>query len=456
MTDPDPVRLSYLSYLTFLMVLILINAYFSAAEMAIVSVNKTRVKNLASEGDKRALILQSLLDQPNKFLSTTQVILTLAGFFMSAVAATTMAGDIGSLIGSVGLPYSYQIAVILLTVILSYLNLVLGELFPKRMALLSAERIALFSARSINIISKLAAPFVWFLSKSVNLLLKIAGKDHAKVEEQYSEEEIKSLLEVGQETGLINEAGKEMITSIFEFDDKLAYEIMTPRTDVYMININEPLAAYVDELLEEKFSRIPVYDKDVDDIIGVIYMKDFIIRARQFGFDRVHIRKIMQKPYFVPESKNIDELLRDMQRSKTHMALLIDEYGGFSGLVTLEDIIEEVVGNIDDEYDDAEPKLIQSRENAWKLDGGYYIDDLNEELNLNIESAEHETIGGYLVDRIGEIPEEGDTKVYIITEGDCVFKVESVKERRIDKILLTIEPPTAKSGEHTERAENGA
>ena len=455
MTDPDPVRLSYLPYLTFLLVLILINAYFSAAEMAIVSVNKTRVKNLASEGDKRALILQSLLDQPNKFLSTIQVVLTLAGFFMSAIAATTMAGDIGRLIGSVGVPYGYQIAFILLTVILSYLNLVLGELFPKRMALLSTERIALFTARSINIISKLAAPFVWFLSKSVNLLLKIAGKDHMKVEEQYSEEEIKSLLEVGQETGLINEAGKEMITSIFEFDDKLAYEIMTPRTDVYMININDSLTNYVDELLEVKFSRVPVYDKDVDDIIGVVYMKDFIIKARQFGFDRVHIKKIMQKPYFVPESKNIDELLRDMQRSKTHMALLIDEYGGFSGLVTLEDIIEEVVGNIDDEYDDAEPKLIQSGENVWKLDGGFYIDDLNEKLNLNIESEEHETIGGYIIDKIGEIPEEGNTKDLIIIEGDCVFKIESIKERRVDKILLTIKPHSLKKDEPNENAENG-
>jgi putative hemolysin len=364
-----------------------------------------------------------------------------------------MANDLGWLLESLGISYAYQIAVVLLTVLLSYLNLVLGELFPKRIALLTSERIALFTARSVNIVSKLATPFVFLLSISVNLLLKIIGKDNMEVEEHYSEEEIKSLLEVGHETGLINEAGKEMITSIFEFDDKLAYEIMTPRTDVYMININDTLASYVEELLEEKYSRIPVYDKDVDDVIGVLFMKDFIIKAKKYGFDKVHIRKIMQKPYFVPESKNIDELLRDMQRSKTHMALLIDEYGGFSGLVTIEDIIEEVVGNIDDEYDDDEPKIIKNGENSWTLDGGFYIDDLNEELKLNIESEEHETIGGYIVDRIGEIPDEGEGKEYIVAEGECTFKVESVKERRVDKILLIIEPQTSEEVGLLEKAE---
>jgi putative hemolysin len=455
MPEPDPDRLSYLPQLLFLLVLILVNAYFSAAEMAIVSVSKVRIKNLASEGSRKAQILLSLLDQPNKFLSTVQVVITLAGFLTSATAATAMAGDLGNVIKSFGVPYSYQIAIVLITLVLSYFNLVLGELFPKRMALLASEKIAMLTARPVYVISKLAAPFVWFLSKSVNVLLKMAGKDSVKMEEQYSEEEIKSLLEVGQETGLINEAGKEMITSIFEFDDKLAYAIMTPRTNVFMININEPLSGYVDELLDEKYSRVPVYDKDVDDIIGVLYMKDFIIRARKYGFDKVHIRKILQKPYFVPESKNIDELFREMQRTKTHMALLIDEYGGFSGLVTIEDIIEEIMGNIDDEYDDDEPKLVDNGDSTWLLDGGYYIDDLNEELELHIESAEHETIGGYIIDKIGEIPDEDDTKEYIIVEGDCTFKVESIKERRVDKILLTKATEMAEGDGEVEKAEGG-
>jgi putative hemolysin len=436
--DPDPGDLHYLPQLLLLLVLILINAYFAAAEMAIVSVSKAKIKALAADGNRRAAILQDLLEQPNKFLSTIQVAITLAGFLTSAAAATSMAGDVGGMLSSWGVPYGYQIAVVLITVVLSYFNLVLGELYPKRMALQSAEKFALFSARPVLLVSKFAAPFVWLLSKSVNLLLRISGREGAGLEEQYSEEEIKSLLEVGQETGLINEAGKDMITSIFDFDDKLAYEIMTPRTDVYMININEPPANYIDELLKERFSRIPVCDKDVDDVVGVLYMKDYIIKARQYGFDKVHIKKILQKPYFVPESKNIDELFRDMQRSKTHIALLIDEYGGFSGIVTIEDMIEEIMGNIDDEYDDSEPKLELTGENTWSLDGGYYIDDLNEAFSLNIESNEHETIGGFIVDQIGEIPDEDDAKEYVVETGGYVFKVESVKDRRIDKILLTV------------------
>ncbi|MDR1571868.1 MAG: hemolysin family protein [Clostridiales Family XIII bacterium] len=439
--DPDPDGMPYLPQLLLLAALILVNACFACAEMAIVSVSKAKVRSLAADGAKNAGALLSLIEQPNKFLSTIQVAITLAGFLTSAAAATSMADDVGGLLAALRVPYSYQVAVVLITCVLSYFSLVFGELYPKRMALQSSERIALLSARPILLVSRAAAPFVWLLSKSVNLLLRISGRDEKGIEEEYSEEEIKSLLEVGQETGLINEAGKEMITSVFEFDDKLAYEIMTPRTDVYMININEPLTGYVDELLGERFSRVPVYDKDVDDIIGVLYMKDFIIKARQFGFDKVHVRKIMQKPYFVPASKNIDELFRDMQTSKTHIALLIDEYGGFSGIVTIEDMIEEIMGNIDDEYDDSEPKIESTGSNSWLVDGGYYIDDLNEDLGLAISSSEHETIGGFIIDKIGEIPDGNDGREYVVTEGGCVFKVESIKERRIDKIRLVTGVP---------------
>ncbi|MDR3242459.1 MAG: hemolysin family protein [Clostridiales Family XIII bacterium] len=448
--DPDPESISYLAQILFIIVLTLLNAFFASAEMSAVSVNKTKIRILAQEGDKRAKTLRELLEQPNRLLSTIQVVITLSGFLASASAATSMAGDIGKVFSKFGLPYGTQIAVVLVTVALSYVSLVFGELYPKRMALRHAEKIALFSARPVFLISKLAAPFVWLLSKSVNLLLRLTGVDENDIEEKYSEEEIRSLLEVGQETGLIKEAGKEMITSIFEFDDKLAYEIMTPRTNVYMINIREPLKNYVNELLEERFSRVPVYDRDVDDIVGVLYMKDYFLKAKRFGFENVHIEKILQKPFFVPESKNIDDLFREMQSSKIHIALLIDEYGGFSGIVTIEDIIEEIMGNIDDEYDDDEPRMEQIGENTWLLDGQYYLDDLNEKLALNIESDQHETIGGYVMNRIGEIPGENDPKEYIVEEGSCVFKVKSMKERRIDKILLRVNPkPEEEAGDRS-------
>ncbi len=437
--DPDP-SMSLTVQLLFLALLILVNAFFASAEMAIVSVNKNKIKILAQEGKKKAKLLLKLYDEPNKFLSTIQVAITLAGFLASAVAATSMADDIAAFLSGFGIPYSKQIAVILVTLVLSFVSLVFGELYPKRMALQYSEKIAMASVKPIIFISKISKPFVWLLSASVALLLRITGVKDTNIEEQYSEEEIKSLLEVGQETGLIKEAGKEMITSIFEFDDKLAYEVMTPRTDVYMININDNLADYVDELLEERFARVPVYEKDSDNIIGILYMKDFVIAARKHGFEKVDLKSLLRKPYFVPESKNIDDLFRELQQSKVHIAILIDEYGGFSGIVTIEDLIEEVMGNIDDEYDDYEAKLEKLDENTYLIDGQYYIDDLNDELLLNLESEEHETIGGLIIDILGEIPGEDETEERIVELDNCTFKIESVRDRRIDKVKLHIAP----------------
>jgi putative hemolysin len=230
----------------------------------------------------------------------------------------------------------------------------------------------------------------------------------------------------------------EMITSVFAFDDKLAYEIMTPRTDVYMKNINDKLADYVDELLQSRHSRIPYFDSDNDDIVGVLYMKDFIVQAKKAGWSRVNIRNLLQKPLFVPESKKIDELFHEMQDDKINIAFLVDEYGGMSGIVTTEDLIEEVMGAIDDEGEDTEPKLEQLADDAYLLDGNYYLDDLNEALGLAFESDDYETIGGYLIDVLGEIPDEDDIEVKVIEDGRCVFAIESWKERRIDKIRLNI------------------
>lgn len=444
--DPDP-SMSLAVQLLFLAVLILINAFFAMAEMAIVSVNKNKIKILAQDGNKKAKLLQNLFEEPNKFLSTIQVAITLAGFLASATAAATMSDDIAALLTRIGIPYGTQIAIVLVTLILAYITLVLGELYPKRMALQYSEKIALFAVKPINFISKITSPFVWLLSASVALLLRITGVKDDNLEEQYSEEEIRSLLEVGQETGLIKETGKEMITSIFEFDDKLAYEVMTPRTDVYMININDNLPDYVDELLEERYARIPVYERDIDNIIGILYMKDFMIEARKHGFENVDIKSLLRKPYFVPESKNIDDLFRELQESKVHIAILIDEYGGFAGIVTIEDLIEEVMGNIDDEYDDYEAKLEKIDDNTYLLDGQYYIDDLNSELILNLESEEHETIGGLIIDILGEIPDEDQASERIVELDECVFKIESVKDRRIDKVKLYITPKVSKEQE---------
>lgn len=436
-TSPDP-SMPLVAQLLFLAVLILINAFFASAEMAFVSLNKNRIKLLAAEGNKKAIRLQRLVEEPNKFLSSIQVAITLAGFLSSASAATSMADDIGAFLGGYGIPYGVEVAVVLVTVVLSYFTLVFGELFPKRLALQNAEKVAMFAVGPILLVSKLASPFVKLLSFSVSCLLKLIGKDGIDQCDEYSEDEIKSLLDVGQESGQINETGREMINSIFEFDDKLAYEIMTPRTDVYMIDINDELSDYIDELLEERYSRVPVYNKDSDDIIGILYMKDFFLEARRVGFEHVDIKPLLQKPFFVPESKKINDLFSELQISKMHIAVLIDEYGGFSGIVTMEDIIEEIMGNIDDEYDDDEPKLEKLCETEYLVDGQYYLDDLSEELGLNLESENHETIGGFVIDLLGEIPDEDEKEERIVAYENCTFKVEAVKDRRIDKIRITV------------------
>ncbi|KJZ93814.1 Magnesium and cobalt efflux protein CorC [Clostridium sp. IBUN22A] len=339
-TEPGPTNVT--AQIILIVILTLINAFFASAEMAIVSINKNKVKHLAEEGNKKATILLKLMEEPTKFLSTIQVGITLAGFFSSASAATGLSGTFGELLKSIGIPYSNEIALVVVTVILSYITLVFGELFPKRIALQNAEAIAMFSVKPILFVSKVTLPFIKLLSLSTNLLIKLFGFNVDGLDEKVSKEEIKSMVEVGQEHGVINETEKEMIDSIFEFDDKLAYEVMTPRTNVYLINIDIPLSEYIDELIEERYSRVPVYEGDTDNIIGILYMKDFFIEARKFGFDNVDIRSILQEPYFIPETKNIDELFKELQSCKKHMAILIDEYGGFSGIVSIEDLIEEI------------------------------------------------------------------------------------------------------------------
>lgn len=424
----------------FLAVLILLNAFFAAAEMAIVSVNKNRIKLFSQEGDKKAKLLLDLLEQPNRFLSTIQVAITLAGFLASAAAATGLADDIGLFFTNYGIPYGKQIGVVLVTLILSYITLVLGELYPKRMALQHSLKIALATVKIVVFLSKIMAPFVLFLSFSVTLLLKLTKQNTTVSEDEFSEDEVMSMVEVGQEAGFLKEEGAKMINSIFAFDDKVAYEVMTPRTDVFTIDIDDPQEEYLDELMELKYSRIPVYEDDLDNIIGILNIKDYLIHARANGFENVEVKSILRKPYFIPESKKIDDLFRELQTSKQHIAILIDEYGGFSGIVTMEDLIEEIMGEIDDEYDEEEENLRQLEDNIYSLDGLISLNELNEELGLNLESDNSETLGGFLLEILGEIPEENGSSYPLIEFGNYLFQIEGVSERRIERVKLTIKP----------------
>lgn len=432
--EPDPASIA--SQLILIAILTLINAFFAAAEMSMVSLNKNKIKKLAEDGNKNAALLLKLIEEPTRFLSTVQVGITLASFFSSAFAATGISEKFSTYLSQFNIPYSEEISLILITLLLSYITLVFGELFPKRIALQKSEEIALFSVKPILYVSKITKPFVKLLSASTNILIKLFGLEKEGLDEKVSKEELKSMMEVGQEHGVINETEKEMIDSIFEFDDKLASEVMTPRTEVYLINIDNPLDSYLDNMLEEKYSRIPVYEGNTDNIIGILYMKDFYLEARKHGFENVDIRSILHQPYFVPETKNIDELFKELQSSKKHIAVLIDEYGGFSGIISIEDLIEEVMGNIEDEYDDDEPEIEKLDNRTFLVDGLLQLDDFNDYFNVNIESTDYDTISGFLVDLIGHIPLKVEDKN--IEYEDMIFKIQEIKEKRIEKIKVCI------------------
>ena len=433
--DPEP--MSLVSQFILILVLTLLNAFFASAEMAIVSVNRNRIKMLADDGNKKASLLVDLLEEPNKFLSTIQVGITLAGFFSSASAATGISEVIGASLSQLGIPYAQSISLVVITIILSYFTLVFGELVPKRIALQKSEQMAMLSVRPIVFVFKFAKPFVKLLSLSTNVLLRVIGMSDTDLEEKVSREEIKSLVDAGEEYGVINQIEKEMINSIFDFDDKLAKEVMTPRTEVYMINIKLPLS--IEELLEENYSRIPVYEGDMDNIIGILYLKDFLHEAYQVGFENVDIKKLLHRPYFVPECKNIDQLFKELQKSKNHLAVLIDEYGGFSGIVTIEDLIEEVMGDINDEYDDDDPVIRKIDNDTYIVNGLISIKELNDKLHLNLdeETEDYDTLGGFLINQIDYIPSE--TEECMVEYENLLFKVECVKDKRIETVKIHIQ-----------------
>ena len=428
------------SQLLLLIFLTLVNAFFASAEMAAVSVNKNKIKILAeNEDNKKAKLILELLEEPTKFLSTIQVAITLSGFLASASAATSFSKPLGKLLTQCGIsyPYNENISLIFVTIILSYFTLVFGELVPKRIALQKAEFISLFSVKMILTISKITSPFIKLLSLSTNFVLHILGMKDEKLEEKISKEEIKSMIEAGQANGVFNETEKEMINSIFEFDDITVGEIMTARTDVFMVNIDVPVSEYIDNLLSKKYARVPVYQNTSDNIIGTLHLKDLIIEARKNGFENIDVKSIIRKPYLIPESKKIDELFKEMQKSKKSMAIIIDEYGGFAGIVTMEDLVEEVMGEIEDEHDISSPQITRIDKFTYIVNGLISLDELNEKFGTDIENHGYNTLSGYITSIIGVVP----NKTYEGKELEIDklrLKIEETKENRIEKVRLIL------------------
>lgn len=423
--------------LQFIVIIVLtgINAFFSGAEMSIVSVNKNKIKVMVEEGDKKAILLDNLLKEPSKFLSTIQVGITLASFFASASAATGLSQFLSVFLNKMKMPYSAQLSMIIVTFLLSYVTLVFGELIPKRVALRSSEKMALSSIGVIVFISKIFSPFVKFLTFSTNVVLTLLKLKEDNIEEKVSKEELRSLVEVGREHGIINEVEKEMIENIIVFDEKIAREIMIPRTKVFLIDRNTTIEELFETKEVGKYSRIPVYEEEADNIVGILLTKDLMMEAYKKGFENINISEMVQEAYFVPETKNVNELFNEMQLEKKHIAILIDEYGGFSGIVTLEDLIEEVMGNIADEYDDEDLSIRQLSSNKYLISGDVSLNDLNDAFHIELESKYYDTLSGLLIEKLGYIPED-DEKISPITIDGIEFKPQRVRDKKIEKIIV--------------------
>lgn len=429
---------SLLLQIVIIIILTGINAFFSSAEMAIVSLNKNKLKILIEDGNKKAILLDNLLKEPSKFLSTIQVGITLASFFASASAATGLSQFLSEALKPLKIPYSSQISMILITFILSYVTLVFGELIPKRIALRNSENIALSSVGVIVFISTIFSPFVKFLTFSTNLVLTILRMREDNIEEKVSKEELRSLVEVGKEHGVINETEQEMIENIIEFDEKIAREIMIPRTKVFLIDKNISIHELFENKEIEKYSRIPVYENEADNIIGILMVKDLMIESYKKGFDNIKISDLVQEAYFVPETKNVNELFNEMQLEKKHITILIDEYGGFSGIVTLEDLIEEVMGNIDDEFDDEDLSIHQISKNKYLVNGDVSLYDLNDNFHFELESKYYDTLSGILIENLGYIPEDNEN-IEPITINGVIFKPQRVRNKKIEKVVMTFD-----------------
>ena len=418
------------SQIIVLVILIALNAFFAATEIAFISLNDAKIEKQVKEGNKKAQQISKMLKNPSKFLATIQIGITLAGFLSSAFAsdafADKLAPVINNLIPAISVETWRAISIVIITIILSYFTLVFGELVPKRIAMKNHEKLANYTIGIVRFISIVTAPFVKLLTLSTNIVSKIFGVTETD-EEVVTEEEIRIMVDVGEEKGSIEEEEKELINNVFEFNDKTAGEIMTHRKDIFGIEINEDIDKMLDKLDEYKYSRIPVYEETIDEIEGILYIKDILKYLKDNK--KVKIKSLMREPYFVSQSKMINELFRELQKNKKQMAIVVDEYGGTAGIVTMEDILEELVGNIFDEYDEVEQEYEKIDDNTYMIRGSVSIHNLKKILDIDIEDGEYDTLSGYLTEKLGRIPEEEENP--IVETKDVTYKIEEYEDKRI-------------------------
>lgn len=419
-------------------ILILINAFFAATEIAVISLNANKLRKLEEEGDKLAPKLLHMVEDSSGFLSTIQIAITLSGFLGAAFAGDAFAEYLTAWLLSlgVGIPASVldTISLVVVTIILSYFTLVFGELVPKRIAMQKSMEMARLSCRVVSAIATIAKPVVKLLSLSTNGVLRLLRMKTDVEEEQVTEDEIRMMIDLGNESGSINEDEKELLHNVFDFSDQTVSDVMTHAADVESISVDATREEVLDTIRSTGLSRFPVYGEDESDILGVLNTRDFLVDWVSDGTKSV--RDLMRPAYLVPESLSADDLLRDMQIKKIHLAVVLDEYGELAGVITVEDLLEEIVGNIYDEFDPAEPQeLEQLGENLWRVSGSLSVEDLAEELDMELpEDEDYDTVGGMLLSCLRTIPEDGSRP--LVQVHGLELQAEKVEDHRIRSVLV--------------------
>ena len=445
MDDPGP-ALDIILKLVLLFVLIFFNAFFAMSEIAIISLNDTKMQKLAEEGNKKAKQIVKLTENPNRFLSTIQIGVTLAGFLASASASQNFADLLmnalkhTSIVNVIPESVINGISVVLITIITSYFSLVLGELAPKRIAMQVPEKVSFKVVGILLFIAKIAKPFVKVLSVSTNGVVRLFGFDPNADEENVTEEEIRMMVDVGGEKGVIEDSQKEMIDNIFEFDDLDAGDIMTHRTDMTAIEVSRSLEEVAELAIENGYSRIPVYEDDPDSIVGVLYAKDLLKYVGHNIPADLTISKVMRKALYVPETQSCGDLFKAMNDSHTQFAVVVDEYGGTAGIVTLEDVLESIVGNIQDEYDDEDEEIVQINETTFTIDGITDLDEVDELVGTKLPEGDYDTLGGFVISLLGYLPSESDPEPAVAEYDNLRFTVLNFEDRRIGEIKVEILP----------------
>lgn len=425
--------------LILLLALILVNAFFAMSEMAIVTLNDNKIKSMADDGDKKAKKIVKLTSDSSRFLSTIQIGVTLAGFLTSAAASQNFAAMLSDalcgrfgIISASAVTFIYGLSVVLITLITSYFSLVFGELVPKKIAMQKSEQIAFKVVGILLALRRLLYLPVSLLTVSTNAVVRIFGMNPNAEDENVTEEEIRMMVDVGEENGVIEQSQREMINNIFEFDDIDVGDVMQHRTEISAVEVHSHLDDVIKLAIDDGFSRIPVYDDDLDNIVGVIYVKDLLPYVGKAVPKNVTPKSVMREPYHVPESKRCGELFKEMTDKHIQMAVVIDEYGGTAGLVTLEDLIESILGNIQDEYDEEDEDITKVDDSTYSIDGTCDIEQVEEMLSVTLPEGDYDTIGGLILSVLGRLPDENETPS--IECAGFRFTVEKVDDRHIELV----------------------